>query len=189
MNKSCRSLICNPSKIVYIPDKLRIFFRPKLHFGMFWKSQTRKPNVNSILFSRLHVRKSTSFSTLLIDLHIFKKSSMTPDLDHTGQWFSYWQLETRAGQAHISPVILWYTTSGDTSPARQVGWYVANIKLKGLTLITLRANTWILTILKTLESTLGAKNNFLSRNYQEFDASNMWILWKMRLGKCEFCKN
>ena len=78
-----------------------------------------------------------------------KKSSMTPDLDHTGQWFSSWQLETRAGQAHISPVILWYTTtSGDTSPARQVGWYVANIKLKGLTLITLRANTWILTILK-----------------------------------------
>ena len=74
MNKSCRSLICNPSKIVYIPDKLRIFFRPKLHFGMFLKkSQSRKPNVNSILFSRLHVRKSTSFSTLLIDLHIFKK--------------------------------------------------------------------------------------------------------------------
>ena len=27
----------------------------------------------------------------------------------------------------------------------------------------------------------GAKPNFLSRNYQEFDVWKMWILWKMRL--------
>ena len=32
----------------------------------------------------------------------------------------------------------------------------------------------------------GAKTNFLSRNYQEFDVWKMWILWKMRLWKCEF---
>ena len=49
----------------------------------------------------------------------------------------------------------------------------------------------------------GAKINFLSRSYQEFDVWKMWILWKMRLWKfwilwkiglwkmrfwkCEFC--
>ena len=33
-----------------------------------------------------------------------------------------------------------------------------------------------------------AKTSFLSRNYQEFDAWKMWILWKMRLWKCEFCE-
>ena len=34
-----------------------------------------------------------------------------------------------------------------------------------------------------------AKINFLTRNYQEFDVCKMWILWKMRLGNCEFCEN
>ena len=45
----------------------------------------------------------------------------------------------------------------------------------------------------------GAKINFLSRNHQEFDVwknvnfvkieiSELWILWKMRLQKCEFCE-
>ena len=34
----------------------------------------------------------------------------------------------------------------------------------------------------------GAKPNFLSRNCQEFDVWKMWILWKMRLWKCEFCR-
>ena len=33
--------------------------------------------------------------------------------------------------------------------------------------------------------TLGQKTNFLFRNYQEFDAWKMWILWKLRLWKCE----
>ena len=33
-----------------------------------------------------------------------------------------------------------------------------------------------------------AKTNFLSRNYQEFDVWKMWILWKMRFWKCEFCE-
>ena len=33
----------------------------------------------------------------------------------------------------------------------------------------------------------GAKINFLSRNYQEFDVWKMWILWKMRFQKCEKC--
>ena len=32
----------------------------------------------------------------------------------------------------------------------------------------------------------GAKTNFLSRNYEEFDVGKMWILWKMRLWNCEF---
>ena len=30
--------------------------------------------------------------------------------------------------------------------------------------------------------------NFLSRNYWEFDAWKLWILWKMRLWNCEFCQ-
>ena len=34
----------------------------------------------------------------------------------------------------------------------------------------------------------GAKIHILSRNHQEFDAWKMWILWKMRLWKCEFVK-
>ena len=29
--------------------------------------------------------------------------------------------------------------------------------------------------------------NFLFRNYQEFDVWKMFILWKMRVWKCEFC--
>ena len=37
--------------------------------------------------------------------------------------------------------------------------------------------------------TLGQKTNFLFRNYQEFDAWKMWILWKMRLWNREFCEN
>ena len=32
----------------------------------------------------------------------------------------------------------------------------------------------------------GAKPNFISRNYQEFDTWKMWIWGKMRLWKCEF---
>ena len=32
------------------------------------------------------------------------------------------------------------------------------------------------------------KNNFLSRNYQEFNVWRIWILWKMRLWNCEFCE-
>ena len=41
-----------------------------------------------------------------------------------------------------------------------------------------------------LHSTLSywGKNNFLSRNYQEFNVWKMWILWKMRFWNCEFCK-
>ena len=35
----------------------------------------------------------------------------------------------------------------------------------------------------------GSKPNFLSKNCQEFEVWKMWILWKMRLLKCEFCKN
>ena len=35
----------------------------------------------------------------------------------------------------------------------------------------------------------GAETNFLSRNYQELDVWKMWILWKMRLWKCEFYEN
>ena len=34
----------------------------------------------------------------------------------------------------------------------------------------------------------GAKTNFLSRNYQEFDDWKVWILWKMWLWKCELCQ-
>ena len=34
----------------------------------------------------------------------------------------------------------------------------------------------------------GAKNNFLSRNYPEYDVWKMWILWKIGLWKCEFCE-
>ena len=37
-------------------------------------------------------------------------------------------------------------------------------------------------------SHIGAKTKFLSRNYQEFDVWKMWILWKMKLWKCEFCE-
>ena len=35
----------------------------------------------------------------------------------------------------------------------------------------------------------GAKPHFLSRNSLDFDISKMWILWKMRFQKGEFCKN
>ena len=31
----------------------------------------------------------------------------------------------------------------------------------------------------------GAKTNFLSRNYQEFDVWKKWVLWKMRFWNCE----
>ena len=34
-----------------------------------------------------------------------------------------------------------------------------------------------------------AKTNFLYRNSLDFDVSKMWILWKMRFQKCEFCEN
>ena len=34
----------------------------------------------------------------------------------------------------------------------------------------------------------GAKTHFLSRKSPDFDVSKMWILWKMRFRKCEFCK-
>ena len=40
--------------------------------------------------------------------------------------------------------------------------------------------------LKLLGILTGEKNNFLSKNYQEFDVRKMWILWKMRLWKCEY---
>ena len=35
---------------------------------------------------------------------------------------------------------------------------------------------------------IGAKTNFLSGNYQEFDVWKMWSLWKMRLWKYELCE-
>ena len=35
----------------------------------------------------------------------------------------------------------------------------------------------------------GAKTHFLSRNSLDFGSSKMWILWKMRFQKCEFCEN
>ena len=34
----------------------------------------------------------------------------------------------------------------------------------------------------------GAKSNFLSRYFLEFDVWKMWIFGKMRLWKCEFCE-
>ena len=34
----------------------------------------------------------------------------------------------------------------------------------------------------------GAKPNFSSKNFLEFDVWKMWILSKMRLQKCEFCQ-
>ena len=37
-----------------------------------------------------------------------------------------------------------------------------------------------------IEAHTGAKINFLSRNYQEFDVWKMWILWKMTFWNCEF---
>ena len=38
------------------------------------------------------------------------------------------------------------------------------------------------------ENHTGAKPHFLSKNSLEFDALEMWILWKMRIWKCEFCE-
>ena len=46
---------------------------------------------------------------------------------------------------------------------------------------------WI-SLNKNLILHTGAKSNFLSRNYQEFNVWKMWILWKIRLWNCEFCE-
>jgi len=51
---------------------------------------------------------------------------------------------------------------------------------------TVSVHTFELTFLSSRHT--GAKTNFLSRNYQEFEVWKMWILWKMIFWNCEFCE-
>ena len=126
-----------------------------------------------------HILKATSVENFFFSFWLvksrkeLKRAIIMNDLPYAFWWWCHCQSPSYFVPNCLFPILLQRFTDSHKLPH----WKNSNRPENSLPLLTGPLRLGFHT---------RAKNNFLSRNYHEFDASKMWILWKIRIENVNF---